>query len=95
MLVKPIEVKALDDYRIWLKYADGVDGEVDLSNLAGKGVFSKWNNYSEFQKVHVGSHGAITWCDEIDLCPDSIYLKLTGKAPQDLFPALHPKPIDA
>lgn len=88
MLVKPVEVKTLNDYKIWLKYADGVAGEVDLSHLAGKGVFAVWKNYSEFKKVHIGQHGAISWSDEIELCPDSLYLKLANKNPEDLFPNL-------
>lgn len=34
-----LEVKALTTYRIWIRYADGFEGEVDLSHLAGRGVF--------------------------------------------------------
>ena len=36
---KPVEVKALPQYRIWLRYDDGVQDEVDLSDVAGRGVF--------------------------------------------------------
>ena len=39
---QPIEVKPLENHRIWVKYSDGVEGEVDLSNLVGKGVFVVW-----------------------------------------------------
>lgn len=95
MIVEPVEVKALKNYKIWIKYADGVKGEVDLSGLVGRGVFTIWNDYSEFEKVHIGSHGAIAWSEEIDLCPDSIYLKVTDKTPEDLFPALRTENIDA
>ncbi len=35
--VRPIEVRALAPYRIWLRYDDGIEGEVDLSDLAGDG----------------------------------------------------------
>ena len=35
---KVIDVRALDDYRIWLRFDDGAQGEVDLSDLAGRGV---------------------------------------------------------
>lgn len=84
----PIEVKPLENYRLWVRYSDGVEGSVDLSDLAGKGVFALWNDYQEFQKVHIGPGGEIAWNDEIDLCPDAIYLKITGKKPEDLFPKL-------
>ena len=83
-----IEVKPLENYRIWVKYSDGVEGVVDLSELVGKGVFAVWKDYREFQKAHIGPGGEIAWSEEIDLCPDAIYLKVTGKKPEDLFPKL-------
>lgn len=87
-MVKPIQVKALPNYKLWLKYADGVEGEVDLSHLAGKGVFVLWNDYRAFEKVYIGEGRQIAWTDEIDLCPDTIYMKLTNQTPEDLFPSL-------
>ena len=87
-MLMPIEVNPLDHYRLWVKYSDSVEGIVDLSDLAGKGVFALWNDYREFQKVHIGPSGEIAWNDEIDICPDAVYLKITGKKPEDLFPML-------
>mgnify|MGYP001580369512 CR=1 FL=1 len=84
----PIEVKPLEKYQLWVKYSDGIEGVVDLSDLVGKGVFALWIDYQEFQKVHIGSSGEIAWSEEIDICPDAIYLKITGKKPEDLFPKL-------
>ena len=88
LIPKPTEVKPLEGYRLWIKYSDGVEGVVDLSDLAGKGVFALWNDYGEFQKVHIGPSGEIAWGEEIDLCPDALYLRITGKKPEDLFPKL-------
>ncbi len=85
---RPIQVKPLENYRLWVKFSDGVEGIVDLSHLAGQGVFALWNDYREFQKVHIGSSGEIAWSAEIDICPDAIYLKITGRKPEDLFPKL-------
>lgn len=87
-MFKPIAIKALSDYKIWVRFADGVEGEVDLSHLAGRGVFSLWRDYTAFRNVHIGPGGEIAWSDEVDLCPDSIYLKLTGKTPEEVFPNL-------
>ncbi|MBI3795791.1 MAG: DUF2442 domain-containing protein [Deltaproteobacteria bacterium] len=86
----PIEVKPLDNYRLWLRYSDGAEGVVDLSDFAGDGIFARWNDYREFEKVHIGPSGEIAWSDEIDMCSDALYLKLTGKQPEDLFPNLRP-----
>jgi len=50
--------------------------------------FALWNDYQEFQKVRIGSSGEIAWSEDIDICPDAIYLKITGQKPEDLFPRL-------
>ncbi|MCC7354364.1 MAG: DUF2442 domain-containing protein [Anaerolineae bacterium] len=84
----PIEVKPLNNYRLWIKYSDGTEGIVDLSDYVGDGVFALWNDYQEFRKVHIGLGGEIAWNDQVDLCPDAIYLQITGKRPEDIFPKL-------
>ena len=87
-MLKPIEIRALPGYKLWLRYSDGVTGVVDLSYLVGQGVFSAWNDPSAFEKVRLGEHGAVEWSNDIDLCPDALYLRITGKTPEDLFPNL-------
>lgn len=84
----PTKVKPLDNYRLWVKFSDGVEGVADLSEFAGKGVFVLWNDYREFEKVRIGPGGEIMWSEQIDMCPDAIYLKVTGKKPEELFPKL-------
>ena len=94
-MFKPVDVKALPHYRLWLRYSDGTEGEVDLSDLAGKGVFKLWNDYRAFEDVRIGDYGAIAWSDKIDLCPDALYLRLTGKTPQEVFPNLKESVVNA
>ena len=94
-MLRPVEVKALPDYRLWVKYSDGVEGEVDLSHLAGKGVFALWDDYAAFEKVYIGSHREIAWSDEVEICPDTIYMTITGKKPEELFPTLRAEPVNA
>ena len=86
--IKPTRVQALPDYRIYLEFSDGTKGEVDLSDLAGKGVFQVWNDYHFFEGVQLGDQREIKWDDEIELSADSLYLKVTGKSPEELFPKL-------
>ncbi len=83
-LNRPIEVLPLDGYRVWLRYADGVAGEVDLSDLAGRGVFQAWESRACFEAVRVAADGGIAWGDEIELCPDALYLRLTGKSVEEI-----------
>lgn len=94
-MFKIVAIKALPEYKLWLEYADGTKGEVDVSHLVGQGVFKKWLIPGEFEKVSIGSMGELVWGNDIDLCPDSLYLRLTGKSPEDIFPALQRESIHA
>jgi hypothetical protein len=94
-MARPIEVKALQNFRIRLRYDDGTEGEVDLSDLAGHGVFRAWDDATFFASVRLGSHGAIEWGTDIDICPDAMYLRLTGKSPEEIFPNLKSVHADA
>ncbi len=85
-MFKAVEVRALDPYKIWLRYQDGTEGEVDLSDLADKGVFEAWEDPKTFEDVRVGEFGEVSWGEEIDLCPDALYMRLTGRGPEELFP---------
>lgn len=87
-MIRPTLVRALSNYRLYVEFSDGLHGEVDLSNIAGRGVFDAWEEPDFFNQVHIGPHREIRWNDEVELCSDSLYLKLTGKSPEDIFPKL-------
>jgi hypothetical protein len=80
-------VQVLDGYRLSLIFDNGTTGTVDLSHLAGKGVFSLWLDRKAFESVRIGPSGELVWADQIDLCPDALYLKATGQSVDTLFPA--------
>jgi hypothetical protein len=92
---KITHVTVLDNYQLELNYDDGMMGIVDLSHLAGKGVFSLWDDYDVFRGVKIGTSGELVWNDQVDLCPDSLYLKLTNQKPEDLFPNLKQRAVYA
>ncbi len=94
-MLKLIEVQPLAGYRLRLRYADGVAGEVDLSPLVGKGVFSLWDDPDAFQHVTIGSGSEVRWSDEVDLCADALYMEITGKTPEEVFPSLSKTPSHA
>jgi hypothetical protein len=85
-MIRPTEVEPREGYRIWLRYSDGAAGELDLSHLAGRGVFAAWDEPGYFERVHIALHGAIAWNDDLELCPDALYLQLTGKAVEEVMP---------
>jgi hypothetical protein len=86
--MKISKVKTLPGYRLDLEFDDGVREIVDVSENVGKGVFALWRDPCVFEQVSIGSAGELIWADQIDLCPDALYLKVTGKNPEDFFPAL-------
>jgi len=95
VLATLVEVTPLPGYKLRLRYDDGVTGEADLSYLAGKGVFGLWNDPGNFEKVTIGPHGELSWGDEIDVCADALYLDITGKRPEEVFPNLRASHVDA
>ena len=89
------QVRALENYRIEVRFADGTHGIVDLPDLAGSGVFSLWNDYERFRQVQVGEAGELVWSEHVDLCPDSLYMRLTGKRPEDVLRRLRRELVHA
>ena len=90
-MYKIINVKVLQNYQLELEFTNGKKGVVDLSHLVGKGVFTLWDDYKKFEDVRIGTSGELIWSDQIDLCPDSLYLQMTNQKPEELFPSLKPK----
>ena len=85
IFVDPIAVEPRDGHRIWVRYEDGVEGELDLSHLAGKGVFRAWDDRAYFEGVHINEEaGCVCWGvppgsdTEIDIAPETGYAQLLG-----------------
>ena len=85
IFVDPIAVEPRDGYQIWVRYEDGVEGVLDLSHLAGRGVFKAWDNRAFFEGVHINEEGGcVCWgCPpgsdmELDIAPETGYARLLG-----------------
>lgn len=77
-----VDVQTLGNYRLRVRFNDGLTGEVDMSGLVDSptaGVFAVLADQDLFQQVFVDS-GAVAWPVEIDLAPDAMYesIKETG-----------------
>lgn len=93
--MKLIEISPQEGFKLFLRYDDGVTGVVDLSSLAGRGVFASWLEPEIFERVRLTEAGAPEWPGELDLCPEALYLQLTGKPPEAIFPKLRRLPSPA
>ena len=86
--MKITDAKPLPAYCLELTFDNGDSGVVDLSALVGRGVFESWQQPGVFEQVAVTDVGAVEWPGEIDLCPDALYLQMSGKSVDELFPPL-------
>ena len=83
-----VQLTVLADYRLELRFADGTHGVADVSHRAGRGVFAAWNDYDCFRQARIGDHGGLVWPGELDLCADALYLQVTDRQPEEVFPRL-------
>src|SRR4051794_13880100 len=95
MLKDIVEVRATGGYNLYLRFEDGLDGEVDLSTLVEfTGVFGPFQDVREVSKVKVDPElGTICWPNGADLDPDVLYAVLTGDPIEVREPALFRKAV--
>jgi hypothetical protein len=69
--------KAEDDYKLWIRFDDGLEGSVFLGNLLEIGAFKLWRDVREFEKVTVDPDSAtVTWEGGIRLDNEVLYQNL-------------------
>ena len=68
------------DYKIEVTFEDGTKGIVDFSKYLSKGgVFEKFNDIEFFKSFKINEElGVLTWANEIDIAPETIYAEATG-----------------
>jgi hypothetical protein len=81
MLKDIVEARTLIDFRVHLRFEDGVEGEVDLARLIRfEGVFAPLRDAKEFARLAVNVEtGTICWPNGADLDPDVLYAAVTGE----------------
>lgn len=77
-----VEVWPLDDYRLRVRFEDGVEGVVDVAKMVRfEGVFAPLQDRARFLEVCVDREiGTIAWPNGADLDPDVLYACITGEA---------------
>lgn len=80
MLRDVIEVRPLANYRVFLKFDDGVQGEVDLEPLLTPfdGVFEPLRDLMRFREVFIDEGGTIAWPNGADIAPETLYSLVSG-----------------
>jgi len=82
MLHRIVGAEAREDYCLWVRFEDGSEGEVDLGDLVGRGVFASWSDPAVFRSVFIDEEsGTVAWPRGIDLAPDGLYREVGGRQP--------------
>jgi hypothetical protein len=82
MLKDVIEVRPLQGHRLYVRFEDGAEGEVDLDTfIEFDGVFAPLRQRQNFTAVEVHPElGTVVWPCGADLDPDVLYARVTGQA---------------
>jgi hypothetical protein len=76
-----VSVEAVAPHRLRLRFADGVEGIVDLSDDLWGEMFEPLKDPNYFGRVRLGEDGAPVWPNGLDLAPDALYEDLTATVP--------------
>lgn len=72
-----VEVRYLHDYTVWLRFEDGITGEVDLRESLRGPVFEPLHNLEYFKQVRVDAEiGTIVWPNGADIAPETLYRRV-------------------
>jgi len=89
------DCRASSDYKLWLKFDDGLEGSVFLGDLLEVDPFSAWRDVAQFCRVVVDRKTAtVVWDGGIRLDPDILYQDLLSSKvarefnPQGISPAV-------
>jgi hypothetical protein len=74
MIPRVLEVKAIGDYTLWVRFSDGKSGTVDLSAELWGPMFEPLRDRTLFARasVHPELH-TVTWPNGADLSPEYLY----------------------
>ena len=76
-MVDVVEARYVRDYTVWLKFEDGVEGEVDLSGELHGPVFEPLRDQEYFRRFTLSQDlGTISWPNGADFAPEFLYAKL-------------------
>ena len=80
MLHDVIKASYVGEYKIELEFDDGKRGIVDFRRYLEKGgVFQRFKDIEFFRNFSVNKDiGTVTWNDEVDVAPETLYAEATG-----------------
>ena len=85
MLLDVVSAEYRGGYKIKITFEDGKSGIVDFSSYLKKGgVFEKFKNINFFKSFSIDNEiGVLTWKNEIDIAPETLYSVATNNSLPD------------
>ena len=77
-----VSVEPLGPHVLRLRFADGIEGTVDLSADLWGEMFEPLKDPAYFAQVRLDEDGAPAWPNGLDLAPDALYEDLTATVPR-------------
>ena len=77
MIPQVLDARHAGDYRVWLRFADGLSGEIDLECELWGPAFEPLKDISEFAKLCADPEcRTLVWPNGADLAPEFLYDEL-------------------
>lgn len=81
MLPGIVDAHYVSNFTVWLRFSDGVEGEVDLRSYLDGPMFEVLRNPEEFKRVSLHPElRTIVWPNGADLAPEFLRSKLRTAA---------------
>jgi hypothetical protein len=71
--VRVLEARSCGAYRVWLRFADSLEGEVDLAAYLEGEVFEPLRDPEYFKGFSVGETPTLTWPNGADFAPEFLH----------------------
>jgi hypothetical protein len=93
MLKDIVAVKPLEGYQLLLRFEDGIEGVVDISQLIQfSGIFAPLQDGAYFTTAQIHPElGTIVWENGADLDPDVLYALVARRSIPDYSSTAQPK----
>lgn len=79
MFLHVIDAKYRDGYRLWLKFNNGAEGEIDLADELNGEVFGPLRDLEAFRRFNVDPEiETVVWDNGADFAPEYLYENMTA-----------------
>ena len=77
------DAKALPDYRLWVRFSDKTEGEIDLRGFIAsdaRPIVAALRDQTAFSSIRVATD-TVVWANGFDLAPEFLHARAKAHAP--------------